>query len=235
MKSRLTLILAAIICLPALADAAEPGWDGKIALGYLATTGNTENSSLNGAFEVGYQADKWKHRAFAGVINASENKVSTAESYNAGYKGEYTFSEHNFMFGRAEWISDKFSGYDRQVSETVGYGRRLMETEAHLLSAEIGVGARQSELRDGQSQSEQIGRAALNYKWTLNSTAELRQDLSVESGAKNTYFESVSAVKTTLVGSLALVASYTIKKNSDVPIGTEKTDTFTALSLEYRF
>jgi putative salt-induced outer membrane protein len=45
----------------------------------------------------------------------------------------------------------------------------------------------------------------------------------------------VSAIKTGLIGALALVASYTVKNNSDVPPGSEKTDTFTALSLEYAF
>lgn len=235
MKFRFMPMLAALVCLPAVAIAADPTWDGKVAVGYLATTGNTENSSLNGAFELSRTTDKWKHLFFAGAVNASENQVATAEAYHAGYKGEFTFSEHNFMFGRAEWNQDKFSGYDQQVTETVGYGRRLIESEAHLLSAEVGVGARQSTLADGLSQDEKIGRVAVNYKWTLNSTAEFRQDLSMEAGSENTHFESVSAVKATLVGSLSLVASYTIKKNSAVPIDKVNSDTFTALSLEYRF
>jgi putative salt-induced outer membrane protein len=51
----------------------------------------------------------------------------------------------------------------------------------------------------------------------------------------NTYLESVSAVTARLVGQLALVASYTVKNNSDVPVGTENTDTFSAIALEYRF
>jgi putative salt-induced outer membrane protein len=34
---------------------------------------------------------------------------------------------------------------------------------------------------------------------------------------------------------LNLVFSYTIKNNSDVPVGTEKTDTFTAINIEYPF
>jgi putative salt-induced outer membrane protein len=38
-----------------------------------------------------------------------------------------------------------------------------------------------------------------------------------------------------IVGELALVLSYTIKNNSDVPAGVEETDTFTAISLEYAF
>ena len=33
----------------------------------------------------------------------------------------------------------------------------------------------------------------------------------------------------------SVVLSYTIRNNSDVPVGTEKTDTFTAVALEYTF
>ena len=61
------------------------------------------------------------------------------------------------------------------------------------------------------------------------------QTLIVESGSDNTYMESISEVKARLVGNIALVASYTIKRNSSVPVGSEKRDTFTAISLEYAF
>ena len=73
------------------------------------------------------------------------------------------------------------------------------------------------------------------YKWHLSETSLFSQDLTIEAGDKNTYLESVTALSARLVGNLALVASYTIKNNSDVPPLTEKTDTYTALSLEYTF
>jgi putative salt-induced outer membrane protein len=73
------------------------------------------------------------------------------------------------------------------------------------------------------------------YKWQFSETAEFRQDLSVESGSLNTYLESVTALSAKLVSDLALVASYTIKHNTTVPPLTEKTDTYTALALEYSF
>jgi putative salt-induced outer membrane protein len=57
----------------------------------------------------------------------------------------------------------------------------------------------------------------------------------LEVGDENRYTESISALKATLVGDLALVLSYTIKNNSEVLPGIEKTDTFTAISLEYGF
>jgi putative salt-induced outer membrane protein len=69
----------------------------------------------------------------------------------------------------------------------------------------------------------------------ISENSDFTQDLLVEAGDENTYLESKTAISATLVGNLALVASYTIRSNSDVPLGTEKTDTFTALSLEYAF
>jgi putative salt-induced outer membrane protein len=139
------------------------------------------------------------------------------------------------MFGRANWRKDRFSGYNTQMSQTAGYGRRLVDTGAHTLNVEVGAGARQSELQDGTSEDDLILRGGLDYKWVFSETADFSQVFVIEAGDINTYFESVSALRARLVGTLALVASYTIKNNSDVPIGTEKTDTFTALSLEYGF
>ena len=77
--------------------------------------------------------------------------------------------------------------------------------------------------------------AALDYAWQISETSAFQQTLAVESGNENTYTESVTSLSASLVGNLALVASYTIKNNSEVPVGTEETDKFTAISLEYTF
>jgi len=47
--------------------------------------------------------------------------------------------------------------------------------------------------------------------------------------------ESVSAVRANLVGDFALVVSYTIKHNTDVPPTSENTDKLSAVSIEYKF
>jgi putative salt-induced outer membrane protein len=230
--------ICALLCAPVAQaqDEDEEGpWSGKVALGYLATTGNTENSSLNTSVEIGYGTGDWQHSFKAFAINASENNVTTAEAYELGWKSERNLTEHDFLFGRINWREDKFSGYRTQLSETIGYGRRLIDVNAHKLNAEIGLGARQSDLSTGTTEEEFIVRGGLNYKWIISESAEFNQEFVVESGDKNTYLESVTALKADLVGSLALVASYTIKNNSDVPIGTQKTDTYSALSIEYTF
>lgn len=210
-------------------------WAGKASLGYLATSGNTENSTLNTSAEVGYTTGQWAHLAEAFAINASESNISSAEAYELRWKSERKLTDHDFLFGRVQWRKDRFGGYATQFSQTLGYGRRLIENDVHKLNAEIGAGARQSETQLGLKENETIFRGGMYYKWQFSETAHFRQDLTTEVGGKNTYSESVTAISAKLVGDLALVASYTIKNNSDVPALTEKTDTYTALALEYTF
>ncbi len=238
MKNRFALALA-ILTLPVSLYAQnaeeESGWSGKASLGYLATSGNTENSTLNTGVEVGFATGAWAHFATAAAINASENEITTTEAYELGWKSERKLTDHDFLFGRLQWRKDRFGGYATQFSQTVGYGRRLIDNKAHKLNAEVGVGARQSELQDTTEEDETIFRGGLYYKWKLTDTATFRQDLTTESGSTNSYSESVTAISAKLLGDLALVASYTIKHNSDVPALTEKSDKYTALSIEYSF
>ena len=234
----LCLIVAMTLIAPVVSGQEEEEtspWAGKASLGYLATSGNTDNTSLNAAFEVSYTKNQWLHAFKAAAINSTEDEVTTAEAYEAGWKSERNFSESNYMFGQLNWRKDRFSGYDQQFAQTVGYGRRLIDTDKHKLNAEIGAGARQSDLADGTDESETIVRGALNYAWQIGETSKFTQGLAVESGSENTYTEAVSKLSASLIGNLALAVSYTVKSNSEVPVGTEKTDTFTALSLEYTF
>lgn len=238
--SALWVIASAGLAAPAFAHDVEEEedtgpWYGKVAAGYLAASGNTENANLNSLVEVGYAAGRWDHFFNARALFASEDNVTNTEAYESGWKSELSFSEHNYLFGRLSWRKDLFSTYESQFSQTVGYGRRLLNSDRHKLDAEIGAGARQSELIDGTTEDEFVVRGGMGYRWAISDNAEFRQDLAVESGQENTYLESRTALSATLVGDLALVASYTIKHNTDVIAPTEKTDTYTALSLEYLF
>jgi len=209
--------------------------EGSVKLGYLATSGNTETSSLNTGVEATYTVNRWQHEATASAINASENKVTTAEAYEAGWKTGWDITDRDFVFGRLNWRKDRFAGIDTQFSQTVGYGRRIIDTDAHKLNGEVGAGARQSKDQLGVSDSESIVTGALNYKWKFSDTAEFGQDLRVEIGNNNTFSESVTSITATLIGAFRLVATFTIRNNSDVPVGTETTDTRTAIALEYGF
>jgi putative salt-induced outer membrane protein len=213
----------------------EEGLSGKVALGYLATSGNSESENFSLGFAGDFYGEVWHHELTGRSIRASTSGITTAEAYGLSWQSERDFAEHSYVFGRLAWDKDKFSGYDQQIREVLGYGRHFIDNDRHKLDGEVGAGARQSDLRDGTSQDETILRLNLSYKLQISETAEFEQTFGVESGSDNTYTESVTALSADVWESLAIVLSYTVKNNSDVPIGTEKRDTFTAVALEYSF
>ena len=210
-------------------------WAGKLSLGYLSTAGNTETTSYNTSFEVGYTKDSWLHQLTGAATGADDQEVTTAESYQLGWRTAYDFTERDFVFGTVDWRKDRFAGVIEQMAYAQNYGRRVIDTPKHVLAHGIGAGYRESDRADGTSTDSAIGRGSLLYNWNWSETAGFEQGVIVESGSDNTYIESVSAIRTQLIGGFNLVLSYTIKNNSDVPADTEKRDTRTAISIEYAF
>jgi putative salt-induced outer membrane protein len=239
MRTLYTLLLCSLSgAALAQAPAAAPPdpFVGSAALGYLSTSGNTDATNLNSSLKKGWDHDgPWQHNWTALAIKATTDDVTTAEAYAAGYKATRDFSPTSYLFFSGDWRQDEFSGYDRQATEAVGYGRRLLDTPRHMLAIEGGAGAKQSDLITGEELDGAIVRGGLDYLLTLSENSSFNQKLLIEQGDDNRYTESTSALKTRIVGDLALVLSYVIKSNSDVPVGIEKTDRFTAISLEYGF
>ena len=225
--------------LSSVAQAGEPApadaLTGKAEFGYLATSGNTDTSSLNAKLGMAFEVSEWRNSLSAAAVKSEDSGVTTAERYQFGLKSDYKFNEHDYLFVTANWEQDEFAGFSQRTSEAIGYGRQLLHSDAHHLEVELGVGARQTDLVLGPSVDETILRASGKYKWTISASSAFDQSLIVEKGSETTYTESVSALGVRIVGALSLKVSYTIKNNSKVPVGLEKTDTYTAIGIEYTF
>lgn len=213
----------------------EGGVSGKAGLGYLATSGNTESTNANASFELEYERPAWTHEFGLSAVTATRDEVTTAEAYTGTYEARRDWDERTYLFTALDWRRDRFSGFDQQMSETVGYGRRLVNTERHALNVEGGVGARQTERGTGLEQDDPIARVSLDYTLAVNDTTDFTQDIVSESGSTNTSIESVSALSVRLFGDIALSVSHRIRYNSDVEPEAVATDRFTSISLEYAF
>ncbi len=132
-------------------------------------------------FHLSYDLDSWHHGFTAQAIGANSNNVTTAERYQAGVKSKYDFTEHDYVFGLVNWEKDRFGGYESQLSEAVGYGRRLLNSDTQILNLEMGIGAKQADLSDGSKLSGIIGRAGIDYQWKFSESADFSQLLAVES------------------------------------------------------
>jgi putative salt-induced outer membrane protein len=230
-------------------------WSGNVALGYLSSSGNTDDTSTTFNFLVAYTTGAWVHsldgRAYGArsTSDAGEDET-TAESYQLGWKSTYDLDERNYLFGKLDWNKDRFASYVEQTYETVGYGRRILDNDTYKLNVEIGAGFSQQELAEfcesgatcppdplvtGQDEDSAVGILGGDFVWNINDNVTFGQNLDIFAASENTYWETVSSLRAGLIGNVGLVASYTIKANTDAPAGKDKRDTYTALTLDYSF
>lgn len=213
----------------------DPGFSGRAGLGFLGTSGNTENQSLNTNFNLWWNYEPWSHSLSGLAIQSETSNVTTAKAYNLTWQSRYAINESDYVFGLVALDDNQFSAYDSQMREVIGYGRRIVDSERHLWNAQVGAGARQADLRNGMSQDESILYLGTDYRLVISETSTFSQTLSIEHGSDNRFTAATSALSTEIRENLAIVVSYTINNNSDVLPGLEKTDTFTAISIEYGF
>lgn len=229
---RIVLTITMLV-LPAIALAGETS--GLAEFGYLARSGNTESADVNAKFQIAHAHGKWTQSAHVSAERSEENSTQTAERYLVGVKSEYRLSEHDYVFATADYENDSFGAYKLRWTETIGYGRRLLSEQNQSLNLELGAGARQATTQARVKQNDAIARLGLNYLYTFASNADFSNKLLLESGAENTYFQNEAALRMPLLDNVSLKVAYTLRHNTDVAAGTEKTDTLTAINVAYSF
>ncbi len=236
MKYRQAVFVAGLVLsTPTIAQEAVSPWSGEAELGVVSTEGNTETQTINAKAKVVNEREYWKHEAAFDALNTEDTDVTTAERYSVMAKTNYKFRPLDYVFGIVNYEDDRFSGYQWRASEFVGYGRKIIAKDDLKLDGEIGVGDRQSETDAGVHSDEGAARLAANLLWKISDTAKFTEDLVSEIGEDVTISKSVTGLKSQINGSLAMKITYTVKHVSEVPVGVEKVDRETAVTLVYSF
>jgi len=240
MNKPLTLLASAILlannAYAAEATTEKSLWKASAELGFVSTTGNTETETLNAKAKASTDREKWRHEAEVTSLNSSDATTTTAQKFTLSGKSDYKLEgDKNFIFGTVAYENEKFSGYEYRVTEAIGYGRRIIEDDTHTLDLEIGPGARQSKLDNGDTESEALIRAAAIFDWTISKTSKFGEELTVEAGEDVTVTKSVTSLSSQIEGNLSMKVTFTYKNTSDVPVGVDETDTETAVTLVYNF
>jgi putative salt-induced outer membrane protein YdiY len=249
MKTRLFLALSALgFCAGAAAEVEKP-WEVAAELGVIATSGNTETTSIQAKLDAKQNLQRWHNHYILTALfkedqitREDDTKVTeqTAEKYFGSVKSAYQLERENtnfFIFG--SHTDDKFSSYSKYSTVAIGYGTRLYENDTMVLDAEIGPGYFRAKqvLADDTTQDESgvLLRGAASFKWQLSETAEFVQTLSVESAEDNTRTVAESSVTTRINGALQLKVGLNIANDSRVAPDKEKTDTTSYVNLVYNF
>lgn len=222
-------------------------WKSNVEFGYVATSGNTQTTSINGGFLLSFEEKLWRHTVdIKTVFGSAEDSVTSnietsAERYFIEGKTDYKYSKESYAFLLANYENDRFSDNDYQSSISAGRGYGFSISDTSELKLEVGVGYRETKKKiivgivDGDSIRETIFRIAGNYSWQITKTSKFEQKISTDIGDQNTVTKSYTGLSANVAENLALKLSLTATHQSNVSLGTEKLDTITAFTLVYNF
>lgn len=241
--SRVTACLLAASSSVAFAQSDDRGWEGEAELGVLVTSGNTEETNINGRFGLSHEDARWRNLLEMRTLYSKADDETTAERYAASAETNLKFNERQYLFLRGAYDDQRFSGYDFQSSVTAGYGNRVWESgERSFLDLSAGGGYRFNKLKEpdedgSEDENEAIARLAGQLDYALSSTSLFRQKLSSEIGLDDNNIITISetSLQATVMNNLSMKVAFRVKNVSDAPAGNEDTDTETSLALLYGF
>ena len=227
-------ILAALLSTQSFAQR-ENGLNSNLELGIIQTSGNTEDESFKVKGGVELVKDAWDYAWSVDAFRSSRQNQLTAQRFYTIGSADYQLSEASFVEGRLAYEDDRFSGYDSQTDASINYGRGLLtNTDNMNLNITTGIGARRS-LSEEENFDEVILRLAGDYKWDISENALFNQLLSAEAGDQTSIYRLESSIETNIVENLALKLTFNVKHQTEVPVGREKTDTATSVTLVMNF
>ncbi len=232
MKLRLAFVAAC--CLMGNPAAAE--FSGLGELGVVVARGNSETETANARLEAIFRRDGWANESTFSVVHARDAGTTSSSRFVITNKTEYDLDEKSYLVGALRYDRDRFSSFRYQGTVSVGYGRRLIDSETHRLRVELGPGFRFAEVRDTEeTDNEMIARGFIGYRWRISETATFTNRFLVESGADNTFAENSTGLTVAVNSRISMKTAFAVRHNSDVEPGRKRTDTLTTINLVYNF
>ncbi|NIJ18443.1 putative salt-induced outer membrane protein [Sphingomonas naasensis] len=208
---------------------------GRAELGAYASTGNTQNIGLTAGVELRREALEWRHKLRLQADYQESLSVVTRERYLAAYEPNWKFDDRAYMYGAAQYESDRFSGFYDRVSLSTGAGYSAIKSPAVKLDVELGPAYRLTRFIDDKRESNLAARGSLDFGWKLSPGISVTQNASAYLQDANSTVSSRSALLAKLFGPFSAQFSYTLQYESTPPIGRETTDTTSRAALVVDF
>ncbi len=208
---------------------------GRAELGGYYTTGNTDNIGLAAAVDLTREGLQWRHKLKLAADYQESRGITSRERFLAAYEPNYKIDDRLYVYGAAQFESDRFLGYTERYSLSAGAGYGVIRQRAMTLDVELGPAFRASEYTDFTSTRELGARGSLDFDWRLSPKITFSQDASAYIQNMNSTVTSKTAIAARLFGPLSAQLSYAVSYESDPPVGRVNTDTTSRASLVYAF
>lgn len=210
-------------------------WKGRAELGGYLTTGNSRTVGGTAVVDVQREALRWRHKLRLQADYQESLGITTREHYLAAYEPNLKLGPRRYIYGAAQFESDRFLGYDERYSLSTGAGYSAIQSSRVKLDLELGPAYRATNFSDGTEESSLAARGKLDLAWKLNPALTLTQGTAVYVQDINSTVSSNTAVAARLVGPLSAQLSYNVQYESAPPPGRRTTDTTGRAALVYSF
>lgn len=237
---------------PAPAAPATPVWHGSASLSYIVQNGNSVSRSVYGKGEIGRDWRKWavSLKGEGGSTrtrdDTSRQLERTAEKYYGELREERKIDDKNYLYHLTTYLNDNFSGYQYQLTDSLGYGRTLFKTTTQQLDVEAGPGYRVRKLERTApvppatvaphgKEEDAILHLGAKYFWQITESTKFTENLQDDIGKLNWTLRAETGLTTLLNSRLAFSVTHLVTRTSKVPDGTHKSDSQVTLSLVYTY
>lgn len=245
---RLILIFGLIFVVgtvPALAQKAEeseepePAWVGSLGLSWVATSGNTDTSSIGADFALDRKPEPWGLSLVARGNRADDQGVKTAENYLVSAKAMRALGKRWEAFGGLAWARDPFAGFESQSVASAGATYKAVEAERHTLKFDMGFAYTWEDRVPPEEDVDFAGGVlGLSWEWKLGAGSKLIERLVFQPNFDDTddwRLNSITAIEAAVNEWLALRFGFDIRHRNQ-PIGdADGTDTTSTASVVFKF
>ena len=211
------------------------GWSGEGQAGAFLTTGNSDTSGIAVGIALHKESDHWRHNFRALTDYQRTAGVTSRSQWLAAYEPNYKFNDRLYAFGLGQWERDRYQGYTRRVTAAGGLGYRVINTDTTVLDLKAGPAWRSTHYTSGLSDSRMSGLAGMRFSLKLSPTVSFGESADLLVDSANTSLMSLTSLDAKLGSELSARLSYQINRESSPPVGFDRTDTVSRISLVYGF
>lgn len=140
----MTLLVCGATAVPASAQPPAPPkiWTVTVSAGLALTSGNTDTSNVNAAYDIVYNPQTKNVVKSDGLfLRSTTEDALSAHRTSLNIRDEYSLTPRLFVFGQNQYLRDEFKNIDYLLAPTAGLGYRIFDTAATKFVVDGSAGA----------------------------------------------------------------------------------------------
>jgi putative salt-induced outer membrane protein YdiY len=118
-----------------------PGWTGSAGAGLAMTSGNSDTSTVNAAYDLKRDTGGVLVFRSAGLfLYGKSQDVLTSDRLSLDGRLERKLNDRTSVFGQTQYLRDEFKSIDYLIAPTVGVSQLLVKTDRTEFGIDGGVG-----------------------------------------------------------------------------------------------